>query len=83
MSDIYGNGWGADHDWVRGGTNQVGSASPWMKASFYECSNCHESFAHSYDIYPDIFVQMKVLGISEHCPKVLADSKIDRIGGEE
>ena len=68
MSDIYGTGWGDDHDWVRGGTNQVGNAYL-FKASYYKCANCQQSFAHSYDVYPDIFKQMQVLGVTEHCPK--------------
>jgi hypothetical protein len=78
MSHIFGQGWGDDHDWVRGGTNQVGSADPWMKASYYECANCHEAFAHSYDIYPDIFAQMQVLGISEHCPAALVTAGLPK-----
>jgi hypothetical protein len=70
MSDIKGTGWGDDHDWIRGGTNQVGAAPAAFKASYYECKNCHEAFAHSYDLIPDIFENMKQVGISEHCPKL-------------
>jgi len=65
-SHIYGEGYGSSHQWIRGGTNQVGS--DWMnKASYYGCP-CGATFSHPYDIIPDIFEAMRIEGVVDICP---------------
>lgn len=65
-SDISGSGYGDSHQWIRGGTNQVGA--DWMsKASYYGCP-CGATFSHAYDIIPDIFEAMRQAGVPEECP---------------
>ncbi len=65
MSDISGKGYGDSHNWIRGGTNQVGSN--WMKKATYYVCPCGVIFSHAYDIIPDIFEAMKQAGIPEKC----------------
>lgn len=67
MSDIYGTGYGSNHNWKRGGTNQVGSWG--TKATVYKCADCNAIFTHYYDHIPDIFVALEDTGVSENCPK--------------
>lgn len=67
MSNIFGSGYGDDHDWQRGGTNQVGSWG--TKATHYQCANCKQQFSHYYDYTPDIFQALEnAEGVTEHCP---------------
>ena len=68
MSDISGTGWGSDHDWERGETNQVGSTY-WLKGTHYYCRNCGIHFEHKYDLIPNIFEAMKQADIPEKCSR--------------
>lgn len=65
-SNIFGKGYGDSHQWIRGGTNQVGS--DWMyKATYYECP-CGARFSHPYDIIPNIFEAIRQAGVADKCP---------------
>ncbi len=70
MSDIYGTGFGSNHEWVRGKTEPVNSifgSSSATKSTFYSCKNCHIGFRHNYDDIPDIFLAMERAGVPEKC----------------
>lgn len=60
MSDVYGNGYGDQHDWRRGETSS-------FKVTVYKCRRCGAPFAHAYDDIPDIFMAMKWQGVPETC----------------
>lgn len=61
MSDIFGQGFGDDHDWQAGWTTPA-------KMTPYKCRRCGETWAHSYDITPQIHKAMQESGrVSEHC----------------
>jgi hypothetical protein len=64
-SEIYGNGYGSKHCWVRGYTPQ-GVDSIYEKYTQYSCK-CGESFCHYYDLVPNIFETMKTAGVKEDC----------------
>ena len=66
MSNIFGQGYGDKHDWVRGETAQVGSLD-FLKNTQYSCRKCSAEFAHYYDNTPDIFEAIRVSGVSEEC----------------
>lgn len=70
MSDIYGNGYGSKHDWVRGHTNQsyLGQVYSYKdKATMYTCKNCGQTFSHQYGVISDIFEAIKQSGVTEEC----------------
>lgn len=60
MSDIFGDGYGSDHDWKRLYTDPA-------KITFYVCNKCGENFAHAYDEIPGIFRAMKETGVKDDC----------------
>ncbi len=67
MSDIHGNGYGKNHAWKRGDTEQ--HHLPEYRSTFFSCENCGENFRHYYHVTPDIFEQMKKRNVSEECKK--------------
>ena len=66
MSDIFGQGYGYKHDWMRGETARVGSLD-FLKNTQYSCRKCFVVFAHYYDNELDIFEVIRVAGVSEEC----------------
>lgn len=68
VSDIGGTGYGSDHNWKRGETNQH-PISYSDKFTRYHCRNCDATFNHYYDVTPNIFDNIKGVGISDKCPK--------------
>jgi len=62
MSDINGEGYGSEHDWIRG------ISSP-FKYTSYTCKECAGHFQHNYDDIPDIFEAMKIQKVPENCEK--------------
>ncbi len=63
MSHINGEGYGSEHNWVCGTTNQ-------FKSTAYHCDDCKAVFFHAYDDIPDIFVAMEAQQVIEHCEKL-------------
>jgi len=64
MSDIFGDGHGAAHDWKRGHTQS-------WKVTHYKCRNCGTEFDHAYDDIPDIFEAMAFRLVPAECPAPL------------
>ena len=71
MSDIYGNGFGEEHNWQRGHTNTT--SNPRDKATYYTCKDCKQNFAHFYDLIEDIHVAISESGVSNLCPEKQTD----------
>lgn len=61
VSDIKGDGWGADHHWHYESTPS--------NASYYKCARCFWPFAHSYNHEPDIFAAIKAAGVPSKCAR--------------
>lgn len=67
MSDIFGDGYGSDHNWKTHYTNQSPKGYS-DKFTVYACVDCGVSFTHHYDVTPNIFVAMKKHHVPENCP---------------
>ncbi len=65
MSELRGKGYGDQHNWKSGDTEQ--SAVPMYRSTLWTCSDCNEGFKHFYHQCPDIFDAMKQAGIKEIC----------------
>lgn len=60
MSDIRGDGYGSQHDWM-----YLGSTP--FKTSSYTCKRCKAGFQHNYDDEPNIFAAMLFANVSKEC----------------
>jgi hypothetical protein len=79
MSDIYGEGYGSKHDWVRGYTNQTDlgeTPTSYDKATSYDCSRCNAQFTHRYDVISNIFIAMEAAGVPEECIQLPTSKEI-------
>ena len=66
VSEIPGEGYGSNHLWFRGITNEKPNKQP-HKYTEYACLKCGQWFRHLYELIPDIFVAMEKIGILEEC----------------
>jgi len=60
-SQIFGDGWGADHLWHYESTPS--------NTSYYKCARCFWPFGHAYNHTPDIFKAMKEGGVPDKCAR--------------
>ena len=61
MSDIYGEGYGASHEWVRGYQPHGDRSTP------YKCKKCGVEFRHWYNVVPNIHEAIREAGIPDKC----------------
>lgn len=68
-SNIYGEGYGSSHTWIRGQTIQWSSLGLDYYAAFtdYSCLKCGAKFKHYYHSTPNIFQAMNDTDIVSEC----------------
>ncbi len=69
-SNIYGEGYGSSHTWIRGETLQWGPLRLDYYSAFtdYSCLKCGAKFKHYYHITTSIFQAIKETDIINQCP---------------
>lgn len=74
VSQVWGDGYGDSHIWIRGetlGRNAAGEVPDLVERNTaYHCSVCGAYFKHYYCVTPDIFKAIKQAGIASQCTKL-------------